>query len=626
MVGKGLKHCMRSAIKSRLKKHKAYSSLAVMKQFFQIMGVRPIHIVLPVALSLIAAFFEGVSLGLMVPLARGLATSAFGFARDFQGLKQIIAAFPQFFSNTTTPNRNIFLLIIGLIFISTILKNLTMYFNSVISAYWHGIFNRNIYKYIFDRLLSFGKMFFDITSQGYINTVISYLVFIMKMLTFFETSVNRFFTLIVYFAIMFIISWKLTIITMFIFPVLYYSLKLAIDKLQKIADLKNLSWMELYRKVFNILTCIPLIKAYSKEKETKRDYDRINEEIRILDLKATKIQRLVEPMQDVIVTTFLLFMVSIVALLLAENKPAEISVYVVFFYAARRSLPMFNIFNDIKTQLAQAKPPLKEIAKLFDDTNKFFVSEGDKTLDLLQNGIEFKHLTYSYNGARTILKDVSFFIEKGKTTAIVGPSGAGKTTLVSLIIRFYDCPAGSILIDGCDIRDVSLKSLRSHIAFVSQEAIILNDTLKNNMIFGLDREVTEEELIDISKKARLYDLIAQLPDALDTEVGDRGIKLSGGEKQRLAIARALLKKSEILILDEATSSLDSKTEILIREAIDEAVKDRTAIVIAHRLSTIKNANKIVVIEDGRIMEEGTLQELLGKKDKFYGYWEAQKFY
>jgi subfamily B ATP-binding cassette protein MsbA len=163
-------------------------------------------------------------------------------------------------------------------------------------------------------------------------------------------------------------------------------------------------------------------------------------------------------------------------------------------------------------------------------------------------------------------------------------------------------------------------------ALVGQDTFLFNDTFKNNITYGLDREITQEELIDIAHKARLYDFIMQLPDKFDTYVGDRGVKLSGGEKQRVAIARALLKDAEILILDEATSSLDSKTEKLIQEAIDEAIKDRTAIVIAHRLSTIKNADKIIVIENGKFVEEGSLSELLDKKDKFYEYWQEQKFY
>jgi subfamily B ATP-binding cassette protein MsbA len=369
-----------------------------------------------------------------------------------------------------------------------------------------------------------------------------------------------------------------------------------------------------------------LVKAYSKEEETKSAYAKLNEQLRWLDFRAARIFKLIEPIQELIVTNVLLLMVAIVALILAKDKPAEISVFVVFFYAARKSLPMFNVFNEIRAAFAQSKPPLRELSKVLDDKDKFFISEGTKEFTGLNKHIELNHLDFSYIKEHQILKDVTFSIEKGKVTALIGPTGAGKTTLISLLMRFYDCAPDSILIDDQDVRDFTLKSLRAHMALVSQETFLFNDTLKNNIIFGLDRKITEEELLEVAKKAQIYELITHLPKGFDSEIGDRGIKLSGGEKQRVAIARALLKGSEILILDEATSSLDSITEKLIQQAIGEAIKGRTTIVIAHRLSTIKNAEKIVFIENGSIIEEGSLIELLEKKGMFFKYWEAQKFY
>lgn len=613
-------------IKSKLKNHRAYSRYTIMRKFFDIMGVKPIHIILPIFLSFIAASFDGISLGLLVPLVKGITANSFDFIKDVAVLKYIVRLFPQILFETTTPNKNAFLFLIGLVFLFIVLKNALGYANSAISAYWHGRFQRNIYLYVFERFLAFGKMFFDRTSQGYLIMVMNYSRFTMNALNTFEHSINQIFTLAVYFAVMLMISWKLTIVTLIVFPILHYSLKAIVSRLHSIAQLINVSTIELQRNIFNILSCIPLVKAYSKEDEMKAGFRDINEELRKLDLRSAKVSALISPIQEIIVTLTLLFMVAIVALLFAKGKPAEISVFVVFFYAARRALPMFNIFNIIKSDFARTKPPLKELYKIFDDADKFFVVEGPEIFKGLQNGIEFKNLSFSYVKDRQVLNNVNLYIEKGKVTAFVGPSGAGKTTIINLIVRFYDCPPGSIMVDDSDIRNFTLKSLRKHMALVSQEALLLNDTLRNNITFGLDRKITDDELIDVSKKARLYDFISQLSGGFDTEVGDRGVKLSGGEKQRVAIARALLKKSEILILDEATSSLDSNTEKLIQEAIDEAVKERTAIVIAHRLSTIKHADKIIVIEEGRVIEQGSLKELLDKKGKFYGYWEAQKFY
>ncbi|MBI3315356.1 MAG: ATP-binding cassette domain-containing protein, partial [Candidatus Omnitrophica bacterium] len=234
------------------------------------------------------------------------------------------------------------------------------------------------------------------------------------------------------------------------------------------------------------------------------------------------------------------------------------------------------------------------------------------------------HLNFFYREKRPVLRDLSVSIKKGQMTAIVGPTGTGKTTLVHLLMRFYDCPPGSILVDGADIRDFKLNSWVERTAFVSQDPMLFNDTLRANIIYGLNRPVTDGEIMDAARKARLEDVILKLPEGLDTVIGERGAMLSGGEKQRVSITRAFLKDAEILILDEATSALDTKTERSIQQAIDEMGKKRTVIVIAHRLSTVVNADKVVVIEGGCVVEQGTLKTLLDQKGKFYEYWEAQK--
>ncbi len=223
-----------------------------------------------------------------------------------------------------------------------------------------------------------------------------------------------------------------------------------------------------------------------------------------------------------------------------------------------------------------------------------------------------------------MLRDVSFDVRKGKMTAIVGPTGSGKSTLINLLMRYYDCPPGSIFIDGKDIRSFDLDSYLSRVALVSQETLLLHESLRNNIAYGLTN-VSDEAVQQVVKQARLENFVAQLPNGLDTLIGDRGTRLSGGEKQRVSIARALIKGAEILILDEATSSLDSQTERLIQEAIDEAVQGRTSIVIAHRLSTIKHADSIVVLKDGALVEQGTLDELLALNGLFQRLWQEQKF-
>ncbi|MEH7080961.1 ATP-binding cassette domain-containing protein, partial [Bacillus velezensis] len=241
----------------------------------------------------------------------------------------------------------------------------------------------------------------------------------------------------------------------------------------------------------------------------------------------------------------------------------------------------------------------------------------------LKGDIRFQHVTFGYENKRTILNDMSFSIEAGKTVAFVGPSGAGKTTICSLIPRFYDVLEGSISIDGIDLREMTKKSLRSNIGIVQQDVFLFTGTLRENIAYG-KLGASQQEIEEAAKKAHLTDLIASLPDGFDTQIGERGLKLSGGQKQRLAIARMFLKNPPILILDEATSALDTETEAIIQEALNDLAKDRTTLIIAHRLGTIKKADRILVITDEGIAEDGTHKELLSQENGIFAKLHAHQ--
>ena len=242
--------------------------------------------------------------------------------------------------------------------------------------------------------------------------------------------------------------------------------------------------------------------------------------------------------------------------------------------------------------------------------------ENAKTIKDLNGNIVFKNVSFTYDDKREILDDISFELEKGKTLALVGPSGGGKTTICHLLPRFYNISKGSITIDGINIDDIKLESLRQNIGIVQQDVFLFQGSFKDNIAYG-KKDASFDEIVEASKKANIYDYIMSLPDGFDTNIGERGIRLSGGQKQRLSIARVFLKNPSILILDEATSALDNTTEILIQEALDTLRSGRTTIVVAHRLSTIRNADNILVIANGHIKESGKHDELLAKKDGLY---------
>jgi subfamily B ATP-binding cassette protein MsbA len=239
----------------------------------------------------------------------------------------------------------------------------------------------------------------------------------------------------------------------------------------------------------------------------------------------------------------------------------------------------------------------------------------------ISKSIHMENVTFCYE-TTPVLKNINLTIKAGEVVAFVGMSGGGKTSLVNLIPRFYDVSEGRVLIDGHDVRDVTLQSLRRQIAIVTQQTILFNDTVKNNIAYG-DIERTEEDIINAARAANAHDFIAKLPDGYDSNIGELGTKLSGGEKQRISIARALLKNAPILILDEATSSLDTEAEIEVQEALDNLMKGRTTLVIAHRLSTIRNADRIIALVNGKIVEEGNHEALLAKKGEYYRLYNLQ---
>ena len=588
------------------------------------LGVEPMHFMYAAILSLLSALFEGVSVASLIPLTQGLLTMNFDSIRQFR-LARIIGGFlpPSFELSSMT----LFLILLVLVFTAAILKNIFDYFSSLVVNLQVRIACNGLMKLVFNRYLSFGKQFFDRNNAGYLhNVLLNFTSLVAGPLGGLRTILANVFLIAVYVAMMLKISWRLTVLTIVFMPPLYYVLMLLINRIKKTSHSYAESFHEISGEISNILSCIPLVKLYCAEDKEKKRFAYLSGQLQRLSFSMDKKRCLIQPLiESITIFAALALMVAIVAII-KTGSAAPVGGFLVFLYLLKKFLVSFGLVNDARASLATISGPLEAISEMLSDGGKVFVSEGARIFTGLKTGIELRGLSFYYAADVPVLKEVSVFIEKGKTTAIVGPTGSGKTTIVNLILRFYDCPPGEIFLDGNDIRGFTFKSLLSHVALVSQDTLLFNDTIRSNIIYGLERQVGDHEIMEAFKKAKLHDFVAGLPAGLDTYIGDRGVKLSGGEKQRLSIARALLKGSEILMLDEATSSLDTKTEKLIQEAINEAIKDKTAIVVAHRLSTIKNADKIVVIDNGAVLEEGGLAELLGKKGKFYEYWQEQKFY
>jgi ATP-binding cassette, subfamily B, bacterial MsbA len=598
--------------------------IATFIRILVISKARPMFFVVQALVSIVIAFLEAFSMALLIPLTKGVIEKDFSFLSEIGAVKTIAKWFPQLFSKTQ--NTTLFLIIVIVIFFAAITKNVFHYYARVFCNTKKEIYFFNLKTAIFNRMLGFGKLYFDKTSQGYTQKIIQFASTGMNLVNNVGENLIKIGTLIFYLIIMVGIDWKLTIFSLLIFPILNFLLKYIIEKLRKTAKRVTETAMQSAREMMNTLSCIALVKAYNKEDDGKRRFEKINDDLKKYNISLTKKVAVISPLQEIILLAGMLLMISAVAFQFVKGDRGQVSAYMVFFLIVRRCVPLFPVFNNLKSAFAQSGPGLRKVEEIFTDKDKFTVKGGKRIFEKLEKQIEFRDVRFSYQKDTPILKGLNFTIEKGKTTAIVGSTGSGKTTMVSLIMRFYDCSPESIFVDDVDIREFSIESFNKHLALVSQDALLFNDTLRYNIIYGADENTSDEEVEEILKKARLHEYVQKLPMGLDAEVGDRGVKLSGGERQRVAIAQALLKGAEILILDEATSSLDTNTEKKIQEAIKEAIKGRTTIVIAHRLSTIQNADKIIVIEDGEIVEQGAVKELLEKKSAFYDYWEAQKFY
>lgn len=416
------------------------------------------------------------------------------------------------------------------------------------------------------------------------------------------------FLIIGYMFVMLVISWKLTIFTVLYLPVIGLLIGYIVKNLRHPARTAQENFGELTSVLDESLSGMKVIKGYGAEGFFRDRFRRINESYSRISRQMMNRQQLASPMSEFLGIAAAAGLLIVGGILVVGGRGLDGSGFLAYIAIFTQITRPIRSFTDAFANINQGIAAGERVLSLL-DSKSIIKDEGNAVeLKKLEQSIEFRNVCFSYE-EREVITDVSFNVGKGETVALVGPSGGGKSTLSDLIPRFYDVCSGQILIDGRDIRDYTIHSLRERMGIVSQETVLFNDSIENNIRLG-NQTATHEQVEYAARVANAHNFIVETPNGYDTNIGDRGTKLSGGQRQRLSIARAVLKNPEILILDEATSALDTESEQLVQSALDTLLVGRTSIVIAHRLSTIHNADRIVVIDNGRVAEQGTHSELM----------------
>ena len=414
--------------------------------------------------------------------------------------------------------------------------------------------------------------------------------------------------IIAYFATLIFISWQLTLFTLAIVPLMGWVMGNVGRKLKQNSKEAQALWSDTMSQVEETLGGLRIIKAFCAEEKMNNRFADVNDRQRASVMRVNKRQQLAHPMSEFLGTVMIVIVLWFGGILVLNNSTLSGPTFIYYLVILYSIINPLKEFSKAGYNIPKGLASMERINKILKAENPIREKADPVRIREFKSKIEFRDVSFKYD-QKWVLRHINLTIEKGKTIALVGQSGGGKSTLVDLIPRYYDVQEGEVLIDGVNVKDLGIHDLRQLIGNVNQEAILFNDSFRNNITFGVDG-ATQEQIDEAARIANAYDFITASEHGFDTNIGDRGSRLSGGQRQRVSIARAILKNPPILILDEATSALDTESERLVQDALERLMKTRTTVAIAHRLSTIKSADEIYVIHEGEIVEHGSHEELL----------------
>jgi len=609
-----------------------------MNTYLRILGfVKPYwkHLIITFVFTILFAVLSGASIYLTIPLLDTLfqesssseeTTSQSTSMEDAAG---IIPEFMQDIEQEITTSFNDYILsgektdvlvkICILIVAAFLLKNIFGYLQAYFMAYVEFGAMRDLRDKAYVHLNKLSLSYFKNERVGNLISKFTNDVNIVQasISATFSNLIKEPMTILVFFGIALSVSWQLTILAVFIVPLSTFIIVWVGQKLRQQTTVLQSKLADITSVLQESISGVKVVKAFGMENyENKKFMQETNDYFK-LALKIIRTRNSSSPITEIISVVIGAVIIYYGGLLVLVEDSISASQFMGFLFAIFQMMPPIKALGGVNNRIQEASAAADRIFNIMDTEPSIKSIDGAREMLEFKQEIQFVNVSFNYEeSSEAVLNSITFNIKKGDILALVGPSGGGKSTLVDLVPRFYDPTDGKILIDGVDIKDIKLDSLRSKMGIVTQETFLFNGSVKQNIAYGLNAYPLER-IVDAAKTANANEFIVQMPQGYDTVVGERGVKLSGGQRQRLTIARALLKNPEIMIFDEATSALDSESEILVQQAIERLMVNRTTFVIAHRLSTIRNATKILVIDKGKVTQMGTHEELIADENGLY---------
>ena len=580
--------------------------IKILKTIFPLIQLYPWGILAIVILGILASLAEGIGISLLIPFLQNLQSG-----NSLVINNPIIQNIDQYLINFQPQQR--VLLLTSSILVAILIKAVLSYIYTALCSWLQNSTLHRLRTAVYKQLITVSQNFWDTNKSGeLLNLITQETYYSSKALSFLIWVIINLSMIGIFGLLLLLISWRLTLLVAVAFLLISVLIRTLTSKTQALGRKHQQANIYLSNLTLETFTGIKTIRAFGKESYEEQRYYQASKKSCDSSINLAKQSVMIEPISEGLSVAILMCV-----MLVAFYTQVTLPVLITFIFMLYRLQPQVQKLNSNLTQVIALSNCVKSVFLLLEHEDKPYVISGNVNFHELRKGITFDAVNFLYTSQnKPALENISLFIPKGKTTALVGYSGAGKSTIINLIFRLYDVTSGEIYIDNYLIKELDLATWRSNMALVSQDVHIFSSTVRENIAYGRP-DATETEIIAAAKQAHAHEFICELAQGYDTFVGDRGIKLSGGQRQRISIARAILYNPEILILDEATNALDNISEKLIQDAINLLSQNRTVIVIAHRLSTIKDADQIIVLKQGKVEEQGSFSDLMERKAVFH---------